>query len=153
VFNHLKRIIEKLKSNRIFNSVSIALIRYNSTLLTDELFIRDFVDLGCKLFFFIEYSPVQEGTEDWILSDKQRESIMDFVKSFRSKYSSLFIAVPGDEEEIGGCLSAGRGFVHISADGNVEPCPFAPYSDSDLRDSSLKEALQSEFLKTIRRNH
>ncbi len=72
--------------------------------------------------------------------------------SFRSKYQALFIAIPGDEGEIGGCLSAGRGFVHISADGNVEPCPFAPYSDTNLRDSSLKDALQSEFLKAIRQN-
>ena len=65
----------------------------------------------------------------------------------------MFIAVPGDEEEIGGCISAGKGFVHVSADGNIEPCPFAPYSDTNLRDSSLKEALQSEFLRTIRQNH
>jgi len=121
--------------------------------VTDELFIKNIVDLGCKLFFFVEYSPIQEGTRDWVLNDKQRDSIMDLVRSFRSKFSSLFIAIPGDEEEIGGCLSAGRGFVHISADGNVEPCPFAPYSDSNLRDSSLKEALQSEFLNTIRQNH
>lgn len=52
-----------------------------------------------------------------------------------------------------GCLSAGRGFVHINATGDIEPCPFAPYSDINLRDSSLKDALQSEFLKTIRQNH
>jgi MoaA/NifB/PqqE/SkfB family radical SAM enzyme len=67
--------------------------------------------------------------------------------------ASLFIAVPGDEEEIGGCLSAGRGFVHINANGDLEPCPFAPYSDTNLRDSSLREALQSDFLKAIRANH
>jgi MoaA/NifB/PqqE/SkfB family radical SAM enzyme len=153
VFKHLKRIIEKLKSNRIFYSVSITLTRYNFTTVTDELFIKNLVDLGCKLFFFVEYSPIQEGTRDWVLNDEQRDIIMDLVRSFRLKFSSLFIAIPGDEEEIGGCLSAGRGFVHISADGNVEPCPFAPYSDSNLRDSSLKEALQSEFLNTIRQNH
>jgi MoaA/NifB/PqqE/SkfB family radical SAM enzyme len=153
VFRHLKKIIEKLKSSRIFYSVSITLTRYNFGTVTDEPFIKNLVDLGCKLFFFVEYSPIQEGTKDWVLSHEQRESVMDLVKSFRSKFSSLFIAVPGDEEEIGGCLSAGRGFVHISADGNVEPCPFAPYSDSNLRDSSLKDALQSEFLKTIRNNH
>ena len=72
---------------------------------------------------------------------------------FRAKFPALFIAVPGDEEEIGGCLSAGRGFIHISAEGDVEPCPFAPYSDANLRDLSLKDALQSEFLRNIRQNH
>jgi MoaA/NifB/PqqE/SkfB family radical SAM enzyme len=40
--------------------------------------------------------------------------------------------------------------VHISADGDLEACPFAPYSDTNLRNSSLKEALQSELLKAIR---
>ena len=47
----------------------------------------------------------------------------------------MFIAVPWDEEETGGCLAAGRGFVHISAAGDLEPCPFAPYSDANLQDS------------------
>jgi MoaA/NifB/PqqE/SkfB family radical SAM enzyme len=111
------------------------------------------VGLGCRLFFFVEYTPIREGTEDWLLTDEQRTNLMKARDSFRSKFPALFIAVPGDEEDIGGCLSAGRGFVHVSAEGNVEPCPFAPYSDTNLRDSSLKEALQSEFLKTIRNNH
>ena len=48
---------------------------------------------------------------------------------------------------------AGRGFVHVSPEGNLEPCPFAPYSDTNLRDLSLKDALQSELLKEIRQNH
>ncbi len=43
-----------------------------------------------------------------------------------------------------------KGFIHINAEGDVEPCPFAPYSDANLMDTSLKEALQSDFLKMIR---
>ena len=72
---------------------------------------------------------------------------------FRKKYPAMFIALPWDEEEIGGCLSSGRGFIHISAEGNVEPCPFVPYSDTNLKHLSLKEALQSKMLNTIRENH
>ena len=59
-------------------------------------------------------------------------------------------SVPWDEDDVGGCLSAGRGFVHINAEGDMEPCPFAPFSDSNVRDSSLKDALQSELFKKIR---
>ena len=68
---------------------------------------------------------------------------------FRDKWPALFIEVPGDEDEIGGCLGAGKGFIHISAEGDVEPCPFAPYSDMNLRTVSLKDALNSEFLKKM----
>ena len=105
------------------------------------------------MFFFVEYTPVTEDTEDWLLTEEQRASLLNLRDSFRSDHKALFIAIPGDEDEIGGCLSAGRGFVHISAAGDVEPCPFAPYSDTNLRDMSLKDALQSEFLKTIREHH
>jgi MoaA/NifB/PqqE/SkfB family radical SAM enzyme len=115
--------------------------------------VNNLVSLGCKLFFFVEYTPVREDTEDWIITDEQRDSLLSRRDSFRSQHNALFVAIPGDEEEIGGCLSAGKGFIHINAAGDVEPCPFAPYSDTNLRDMSLKDALQSEFLKKIRESH
>ncbi len=153
VYERLLRIVKKLKSRGIFWSVSLTVTRSNFATITDEQFVKSLVDLGCKLFFFPEYTPIVEGTEDWIPTEEQRANLSTLRDSLRSKFSALFITIPGDEEEIGGCLSAGRGFVHINAEGDVEPCPFAPYSDTNLRDSSLKDALQSEFLKTIRQNH
>ena len=41
----------------------------------------------------------------------------------------------------------------MSPEGNLEPCPFAPFSDTNLKDKSLKEALKSDFLNKIRQNH
>ena len=153
VYERLRKIIVGLKKNRIFYSISITITKQTFDTVTAEEFVKNLVELGCKLFFFVEYTPIKEGTEEWIITDEQRNNIMKLMKSFRSKYRALFISVPGDEEEIGGCLSAGRGFIHISADGNVEPCPFAPYSDTNLREMSLKDALQSKFLKNIRESH
>jgi MoaA/NifB/PqqE/SkfB family radical SAM enzyme len=74
------------------------------------------------------------------------------MSCYRQKYPALFVAVPGDEATFGGCLAGGRGFVHISADGDLEACPFAPYSDTNLREMSLREGLRSELLATIREN-
>ena len=95
---------------------------------------------------------MQVGTSDWLITEQQRSQLSELVEVFRKEYSALFVNVPGDEKDFGGCLSAGRGFVHISAEGDLEPCPFAPYSDVNLRDKTLKEALQSPFLKAIREN-
>ena len=152
-YRRLQSTVGKLKKRGIFWSVSLTVTSTNLATLTDEQFIKGLIDQGCKLFFFVEYTPVSEDTEDWLLTDEQRSRLLSIRDSLRSKYPALFIAIPGDEEEIGGCLSAGRGFVHINAAGDVEPCPFAPYSDANLRDMSLKDALQSEFLKKIRENH
>ncbi|MCJ7812074.1 radical SAM protein, partial [bacterium] len=134
----------------IFFGTSLTLTRLSFPTMTDYRYIQNLVRAGCKFFLYIDYTPTQKETENWVLTDAQREQVMPRMKSFRSQFPALFIAVPWDEMDVGGCLSAGRGFIHINAEGDVEPCPFAPFSDANLNHVSLKEALQSEFLKALR---
>jgi MoaA/NifB/PqqE/SkfB family radical SAM enzyme len=101
----------------------------------------------------MEYTPLREGTDEWVITDAQRAEMKELVAGFRRTFNAVFIAVPWDEEEQGGCLASGRGFVHISASGDLEPCPFAPWSDASVRTTPLREALQSPFLRTMRENH
>ena len=35
----------------------------------------------------------------------------------------------------------------------MEPCPFSPYSDINVKETSLKEAIQSRFFETLRDEH
>ena len=62
----------------------------------------------------------------------------------------VYISFPGDEKSSGGCVAAGRGFFHINSHGGVEPCPFSPYSDVNIRNTSLKEALHSPLFMALR---
>jgi MoaA/NifB/PqqE/SkfB family radical SAM enzyme len=153
VYELLQKSINMLKQNEIFWGTSLTLTRNNFDEVTGDEFVEKLVNAGCKLFMLVEYTPVKEGTENWTLTETQRLELVKRRDAFRAKHRALFVALPWDEEEIGGCLSAGRGFVHISAEGNVEPCPFIPYSDTNIKNCSLKEALQSKMLKTIRENH
>jgi MoaA/NifB/PqqE/SkfB family radical SAM enzyme len=152
VYNALLKSIAKLKDREVFWGASLTMTRSNFEEVTDDKFVMQLVDSGCKFFMLTEYTPVIAGTEDWVLSEEQKAKVIPIRNAFRKKYPALFIALPWDEDEIGGCLSAGRGFVHISAEGNVEPCPFIPYSDTNLKDMPLKDALQSQMLRTIREN-
>jgi MoaA/NifB/PqqE/SkfB family radical SAM enzyme len=153
VYNVLLQAITKLKAKEIFWGTSLTMTRTNFAEVTDDKLIKQLVDSGCKFFMLTEYTPVIKGTENWVLSEEQKAQVISIRNGFRKKYPALFIALPWDEDEIGGCLSAGRGFVHISSEGNVEPCPFIAYSDTNLKNMSLKDALQSKMLKTIRDNH
>ena len=153
VYDQLLNSINKLKNRGLFWGASLTMTRTNFDEVTDDAFINQLVDSGCKLFMLVEYTPVIAGTEDWVLSEKQKSKVIMIRNNLRKKYSAMFIALPWDEDEIGGCLSAGRGFIHVSAEGNVEPCPFIAYSDTNLKNLPLKEALQSKMLKTIRENH
>jgi MoaA/NifB/PqqE/SkfB family radical SAM enzyme len=141
----------QLKSRHLFFGCSVTLTRDNlPTALSDD-YVRGLTKAGCRLFLLPEYTPVDESTEDWALSQPQREQVASRMPALRRRHrSAVFVAVPWDEEMVGGCLSAGRGFMHINARGDVEPCPFAPYSDVNLKEASLVEALGSPFLAALR---
>jgi hypothetical protein len=48
-----------------------------------------------------------------------------------------------------GCVAASTGFVHINSRGDIEPCAFCHYSDSNINDVTLSEALKSPFFKAF----
>jgi MoaA/NifB/PqqE/SkfB family radical SAM enzyme len=152
IYERLQKIIQKLKKQDVFFGTSLTVTRNNFDTLLNDQFIGNLTALGGKFLFFVEYSPIQSGTEDWVITEEQRDHMSGLMQMFRSKYPALFISVPGDEKDFGGCLSAGRGFVHVSAEGDLEPCPFSPYSDTNLHNKSLKEGLESKFLRAIREN-
>lgn len=145
-------VMENLKKNNILFGVSITITRKNISSVIKEDFIQYYLKLGAKVFFFVEYVPMDENSQNMVLSINERKEILDKTNEFHEKYPALFVSFPGDEEKFGGCLSAGRGFIHISAGGNLEPCPMAPFSDTSLKNLSLKEGLKSAFLEKIRNN-
>jgi MoaA/NifB/PqqE/SkfB family radical SAM enzyme len=150
VYSALARVIEILNRHELFYGTSITVTSDNFATVLGQDYIAYLTGLGCKMFFYVEYSSIQAGTEELQINETQRRRLTYLTAEYRGRFPALFIAVPGDEKEFGGCLSAGRGFIHVSAAGDVEPCPFIPYSDANLNQKSLKEALQSPFLKAIR---
>ena len=156
VHERLRRRMAELKAAGVFFAVALTVTRENFEVVADPGFVEEAIRTGCKLFLFMEYTPVREGTEEWAITGAQREEMRRRVAGFRTRFArfpAVFIAVPWDEEGTGGCLAAGRGFVHINAAGDLEPCPFAPYSDVNLRDTPLEQALRSRFLAAMRGNH
>lgn len=149
-YAHLHNTMRKMKRNGIFFGNSLTLTKESFATIMSESYIKSLVDFGCKFFLFLEYTPTEPGTEDWTLTPDQRQQVTELLSFYRQKYPSLFIAVPWDEDDVGGCLSAGRGFVHINAAGDLEPCPFAPFSDTNLKSTPLREALLSKLLVAIR---
>jgi MoaA/NifB/PqqE/SkfB family radical SAM enzyme len=107
-------------------------------------------DTGIRVFSYVEYVPLTPGTEDLVLTHRQKVTLPAILTRLNQTYPALFLGFPGDEAYYGGCLAAGRGFVHISPSGDLEPCPAASYSDANLTEMSLKDGLRSQFLQKLR---
>ncbi len=151
VYSKLIDSMNLLKSNNIFFGASITYSKRNIYSLIDEEFIEKLHEMGCKVIFFIEYVPLSADTMNMAPGDKERKLLTDEIKHLRKSFSDmLFMSFPGDEKSSGGCLAAGRGFFHINSHGDAEACPASPYSDINVKETSVLEALDSELFKSLR---
>jgi MoaA/NifB/PqqE/SkfB family radical SAM enzyme len=153
VFEKVTQSMNFLKSARKIFGVSVTVTSENLDEVTSSEFVRKMMDMGARVFFYVEYVPLQAGTEHLCPTNEQRKILAEKTAKLQKTLPAIFVAFPGDEEKYGGCLSSGRGFVHVAANGSLEPCPFAPFSAGNLKEMSLKEALKSRFLEELRNNH
>ena len=152
VYALVKEKMNRLAQAGIFFGTSITLTRQNFDLTTSLDFQHDLSRRGSQVSIFVDYVPVKAGTESLTLTPEQKTQGAFVMNRLRQQLPGSFVSLPGDESLYGGCLAAGRGFIHVNPTGHLEPCPFAPFSDADLREMSLKEALCSDLLRVIREN-
>jgi MoaA/NifB/PqqE/SkfB family radical SAM enzyme len=150
VYDRLVETCARLRARDVFFGCSVTTTRENFDQVTGDTFIRQMLDAGARVFTFVEYVPMAPGTEEKVLSHEQKKTLQAVLAEFNRKYPALFIGFPGDEDAYGGCLAAGRGFVHVSPAGDLEPCPAAPVSDANLCTVPLRTALQSRLLSRLR---
>ena len=48
-----------------------------------------------------------------------------------------------DAEYVGGCIAGGRRYLHINANGDVDPCVFIHFSNANIKECTLLDALKS----------
>jgi MoaA/NifB/PqqE/SkfB family radical SAM enzyme len=150
VYNRLLSVCVRLKDRGVFFGCSMTATRNNLHHVTGEAFVRQRVETGARVMTFVEYVPMAPGTEELVLTPEQKKDLQVVLAEYSQKFPALFLGFPGDEETYGGCLAAGRGFVHVSPSGDLEPCPAAPYSDASLTSVPLEEALASRLLCRLR---
>ena len=138
------------KQGQIFGC-SVTVQKDNLKTVLGNAFVSSVARSGAKAILYVEYVPVDGSSTDLAPGDPERKYLAARLAALRKAYPKLvFIAFPGDEQALGGCLAAGRGFFHINPYGAAEPCPFSPHSDRSLKEVSLREALASPLFQKLR---
>jgi MoaA/NifB/PqqE/SkfB family radical SAM enzyme len=143
--------MKSLKKAGIMMGVSITVTTKNMDhVLTDDF--MDYLDKsGVQLVFLIEYVPMEQADHPLAFTPESRVQLLSKSQQLKHNHPRIaLLSFPGDEVHLGGCLAAGRGFFHINPYGDAEACPFAPYSDRNLRNHSLYEVLSSPFFQALR---
>ncbi len=150
VYQVLTTSMQKMQNKGIVFGTSVTVTKKNMDEVLSDAYVEDMYQKGCKAIIYVEYVPVNEITKVIALQDAEREVLRNKINTLRQKYEDMvLVSFPGDEKSSGGCIAAGRGFFHINSHGGAEPCPFSPYSDVNVKDIGLKEALHSPLFSAL----
>ena len=150
VYDRLIGNMDALSQRGLVFGASVTVTTQNIREVSSDAFLKKLSDRGCKAVIFVEFVPVTDESADLAPGDAEREYLSREIERLREEHPEMvYISFPGDEKSSGGCVAAGRGFFHINSHGGAEPCPFSPYSDMNVRDTSLREALRSPLFRAL----
>lgn len=144
VYKKVVTAMESVKKRGMIFGASVTVTTENMHEVYSDKFVKSLYEMGCKAIIYVEYVPVTEESTYLAPKESDHKFMRNSVRRLRLfNRKMVFIAFPGDEKNSGGCVAAGRGFFHINSHGGAEPCPFSPYSDINVKDSSIREAMKS----------
>ena len=138
--------MDLLKKNGCLFGISVCYTRQNIPYVTSDEFLDLMLEKGVKFGLYFNYMPIGSGAvPELIPTPEQRVQMYKWLRKIRSSETGkpLFIMdFQNDGEYVGGCIAGGRRYFHINSAGDIEPCVFIHYSDSNIRKHTLLEALK-----------
>lgn len=136
--------MEILRKYKVPFGASTCYTSANYESITDDEYFDRLISFGAKFGWFFHYMPIgNDAVPELLLNPAQRETVYRKIRDVRNRKSIFLIDFQNDGEYIGGCIAGGRDYFHINPNGDVEPCVFIHYSDSNIREKTLIECLTS----------
>jgi len=145
--------MERMKAHKLIFGYSTCYHSYNTDSVASDEFVDDMISRGCRFAWYFTYIPVgKDARTDFIVSPEQRAYMYHRVREIRASKPIFVIDFWNDGEYSSGCIAGGKAYLHINAAGDVEPCAFIHYSNVNIHDVTLLEALRSPLFMAYRRN-
>ena len=133
-----------LKEKRLPFGMSCCYTSANVDSIASDEFLDEMIAWGAKFVWYFHYMPVGNDAVPGLLpSPEQREYMYHRIREVRAAKPIFAMDFQNDGEYVGGCIAGGRRYLHINANGDVDPCVFIHYSNANIRDVSLLDALKS----------
>ncbi len=144
--------MERLKARKLLFGISCCYTSANTEVIGSEAYFDAMIDMGAKFAWFFTYMPIgADAVPELIATAEQRKFMYEQIHKFRETKPLFTMDFWNDGDAVGGCIAGGRGYLHINANGDVEPCVFVHYSDSNIREKTLLQAYQSPLFMAYRK--
>ena len=142
-----------LREKKLPFGASLCYTRKNAELIGSDEYFDFLISQGCIFAWIFTYIPIgADAVPELIATADQRAFMYRQIRKFRETKPIFTMDFWNDGEYVNGCIAGGKSYLHINANGDVEPCAFIHYSDSNIKDKTLLEALRSPLFMQYRRN-
>ena len=147
VYQKVIKAIELLHRKKLLFGISACYTSANFDSITSEAFYDRLIELGVYFIWYFHYMPVgNDASPDLLPTPEQRTEVYRRIRKYRAEKPLFAMDFQDDADYVGGCIAGGRRYLHINANGDIDPCVFIHYSDSNIREKSLLDALRSPML-------
>lgn len=152
-YQKVERAMKLLKAHKLPFGISTCYTSRNYADITSEEFFDYMIDSGALFVWFFHYMPVGNGAATELLpTPQQREAVYRRIREYRNSKAIFSMDFQNDAEYVGGCIAGGRNYLHINAKGDVEPCVFIHYSNANIHECSLLDALKTPLFMAYHEN-
>ena len=153
VYHKVRHAMELMKEHKLPFGISVCYTSQNFEDVSSEEFYDMMIESGALFVWYFHYMPVGHGAvTDLLPTPEQREEMYHRIRHFRQTKAIFGMDFQNDGEYVGGCIAGGRRYLHINAKGDVEPCVFIHYSNVNIHDVSLLDALRSPIFQAYHDN-
>lgn len=143
IYQKVIKAMNLLRRKKLLYGISACYTSANYDSITSAEFYDKLIDLGAYFIWYFHYMPVgNDASTELLPTPEQRIEVYRRVRKYRAEKPLFAMDFQNDAEYVGGCIAGGRRYLHINANGDVDPCVFIHYSDSNIREKSLLDALR-----------
>ena len=136
-----------LREKKLFYGISACYTSANFESITSEEFFDHLIEMGAYFIWYFHYMPVgNDASPELLPTPEQRIETCRRIRKYRAEKPLFAMDFQNDAEYVGGCIAGGRRYLHINANGDMDPCVFVHYSDSNIREKTLLEGLRSPIM-------
>lgn len=153
VYQKVIHAMELLRKKKLIYGISCCYTSANYDSITSEEFYDSMIDLGAYFVWYFHYMPVgNDAAPELLPTPAQRIGVYEKIRKYRATKPLFAMDFQNDAEYVGGCIAGGHRYLHINANGDIDPCVFIHYSDSNIREKTLLQALRSPMLMAYHDN-
>lgn len=149
-FDAAQTAMEILRRRKLPFGIACSYDRGNTELVGSEAFYDQMISWGAKICLFTTAMPVGTGSgPETLATAAQREYMFRQERLFRQSKPLMTVDFWNDGQLLKGCIAGGRSYLHINARGDIEPCVFVHFSDSNIHQKTLLEACTSPLFRAF----